>query len=136
MILLGALGCSGKKGEREAAISLLERISALDIEAPSEARARQIDALAQLPLRDPELAHVRDQCVMAHQGLLRAELEQDGARAALEVAAKRHGDGGIPPAETQAIAARIKRSNQALAEAQQALPDCDQNSRKLVERFH
>lgn len=133
-LILVFSACSGEKTSRTQAQALLERISSLDIEASFEIRERQLRDLEVLPLRDPQLAAVRDQCLAAHRGLLRAEVEQDAASSALESAAAQYGDAGIPPVETEAIAARIRKSSDSLAEAQHALPDCDRRTLDLVKR--
>jgi hypothetical protein len=96
---------------------------------------RQLTALEALPVRVPELARARDQCAAAHRGLLRAEQRQADARVALEQAVARHGDSGIPAERTKAIAKLIDRSNSALSDAQQALPDCDRSTVELTKRY-
>ena len=73
MILPVALCCGCGNSSRMEAVALLERISAVDLDAPYARREGPIKALSELPLATAELVKVRDACSKAHGGLLRAE---------------------------------------------------------------
>ena len=131
--LLLSSACGGENSQRGEAQALLERISALDLKAVPAERARRIERLRALPLTDAGLARARDRCVLAHTGLLSAELEQALARQRLDAAAGR----GTPVAkgELDAIAASVAHASQSLREAQAALPECEQSTRALAVRY-
>ena len=131
MILSSALACGARNSSRQEAQALLERISAVDLSAPHERRAQQVEALAKLPLASTELAAVRDACAKAHGGLLSAEREQAAARAALDrLAAAPERD----QTQLAAVAAQLSSAAGQLQAAQAALPTCETRARDLA--FH
>jgi hypothetical protein len=132
---LGLLACAREKSEFEEARALLERISALDPGASGPQRKARLDALSALPLTDPALARLRDQCFLAHGGLLRAELEQAAARARLSRLEGR--DAAAPDVQQQAAVAaeEIRRSDAALADARGPFDQCTRETRALTLRL-
>lgn len=129
MILPWALACGSRNSSRQEAQALLERISAVDLRAPHERRAQQVEALAKLPLASNELSAVRDACSKAHGGLLAAEREQAAARAALgRLAATAERD----QAQLAAVAAQLSSAARQLQAAQAALPTCEARALDLA----
>ena len=131
LILIGALGCGSENSRAEQARALLERIAAVNPDAPRAQRARQLEQLRAVPLQDPELARVRDACALAHAGLLEAEGEQEAVRVRLD----RAGDGGLPPLEVLAMQAALAQAGEKLRAAHGMLPECEGQTRVLTERY-
>jgi hypothetical protein len=129
LIPLLALACGGQNSEREQAKALLERIARVDLRASFEVRAQQIDALRSLPLREPALHELREQCVKAHAGLLAAERQQVAARQRIDSA---EDAGRRDQAELAAIAAQLSQAANLLRAAHAALPECERRARNLV----
>lgn len=128
MILPVALCCGCGNSSRVEAVALLERISAVDLDAPYARREGQIKALSELPLATAELVKVRDACSKAHGGLLRAEQAQAAARTELDrlaAATERN------QAELAAVAAQLSAAAGQLKAAQAALPTCEARAREL-----
>jgi len=133
LMVMTALGCSGEKERLQRARTLLERISKLDPNAPAALRRAQLEAIAAMPLVAKEAIAVRELCLGAHRGLLAAEVAQAQARTRLDTMDRGRRDGGIAAAlEAQQVAELIGKSNQALAKAQRALPECERSSRQLL----
>jgi hypothetical protein len=124
--------CDADRERHEQVQALLSAIEAVDPRMPAEKRAPQVQALRDLRLRDQRLDHTRDICVKVHEGLLTAEREQRLAIKALQAAAQRYPDGGLPPEQKAEITATIERSEQAHARALKGVPDCEQRSRELM----
>jgi hypothetical protein len=131
LILAISAGCGGDDARSEQARALLERIARLDIRAPADRRAQQIQHLRGLSLADPELARVRDACALAHAGLLAAETEQAGVRRRIEAAA----DAGPSELELASIASALQQAGRRLRDAHGALPECETQTRVLLERY-
>lgn len=129
-LALGGYACGDAR--REEAGRLLQALESLDVGAPVKRREARIEALRSLPIEDPGLARVREQCVTVHAGLLAAEREQAAAGRALKAAAAMHAGQGIPPTEAERITQAIARSEQAWAAARAALPKCEAATRDLV----
>jgi hypothetical protein len=129
LILALLSGCGSSESHNEQVGALLQAIGTLDLRAPIDRRARQIERLRALPLKDPKLVHVRDSCVLAHAGLLAAESEQAGVRRKLDLA----GDGGLTQPELVSIAASVRQAGERLRDAQGALPECEAQTRALLE---
>jgi hypothetical protein len=119
-------GCGNS--HRTEARALLERISAVDLHAPFDARAEQIEKLRGLPLRDAQLIAVRDGCARVHEGLLSAERAQVGARERLSHATP----GTIADSELTAIAATVAQAGRQLQAAQGELAACERSTRELA----
>jgi hypothetical protein len=131
LILLSAGSCHGVNSEREDAQALLARIAAVDVRAPLDLRAQQVEDLRRLPLNSAALARVRDACVRVHTGLLAAERQQLRARDRLARAPQ-----PVSQTELSAIAADIAQAGQRLQQANTELPACQQATRELALRFH
>jgi hypothetical protein len=132
MLAMAGIRCDCGDSRAQQARALLERIGALDLRAPADQRARQIERLRALSLRDPELAGVRDACALAHAGLLAAESEQTDARRRLD----RAGDAGVlRELELASIATAVQRAGERLRDAHGALPTCETQTRALLERY-
>jgi hypothetical protein len=131
LILLWCASCHSANSEREDAEALLARIAAIDLRAPLDLRAQQIERLRTLPVRSPALANVRDGCARVHAGLLAAEKEQVRARERLG-----HARQPVSQAELTQIAADIAEAGQRLQKANAELPACQDATRKLALRFH
>lgn len=131
MILPCALACEARNSTREEARALLERISAVDLRAPLERRQRQVEALATLPLAEPDLIEVRDACGKAHRGLLAAERTQATARAELD---RLDAAGQREEAQLAAVARQLAAAARELQAAQAALPTCEAHARELAVR--
>lgn len=131
LILVLALACSSDNSHAEQARALLERIAALDPQAPLERRAGQLERLRELPLRHPDLVRARDACQKAHSGLLSAEAEQTLVRARLD----RVGDGGLALDELADMRAMVTQAAERLHAARGALPECEDQTRALVARY-
>jgi hypothetical protein len=129
--VLGGLlvyACHGEKSEREPARELLGRISAIDVRAPIADRAAGLRELLGLQLADPELIRIRDQCALAHGGLLSAEREQAAVRERVD-GADRH---PVDATELAALQSALARAAQSLRDAHAALPDCERSTRDLT----
>ena len=131
LILLLAGACRGEESRAQQARALLERIAAMDLRAPPDQRARQIEQLRALPLADAQLVRVRDACSAAHAGLLSAEREQEAVRRKLDQVS----DAGLEQAELAGLSAAIARAGERLRAAHTALPDCEQKTRELLEQY-
>jgi hypothetical protein len=131
LILLLACACGGDNSQHEQARALLERISALDLNATPAERKRRLDRLHALPLTEERLVRVRDLCLEAHTGLLAAELEQTVARKRLDAA--QSGAPNPDRKELEAIAAQVAHAATTLREAQAVLPECEQSMRGLAQ---
>jgi len=131
LILLWCASCHSSNSEREDAEALLSRIASVDLRAPLDLRAQQIESLRTLPLHSPALASVRDGCARVHAGLLAAEQEQVRARDRLGRTRQ-----PVSQAELSEIAADIAAAGQRLQKANAELPACQQATRKLALRFH
>jgi len=126
----GLLGpaCHGEKSERAPAQELLGRISAIDVRAPLGERAARLHELLGLQLVDPRLIRVRDQCALAHGGLLSAEREQAAVRARID----RAGHEPVAAAELASLQSALARAAESLRDAHTSLPDCEQSTRDLI----
>lgn len=113
---------------------MLEKLNALNGEGTLVMRKQALDALNELPLREPVHARTRDVCRNAHLDLLNAESAQASARKSLDEATRRSQPGGeaLPAERGQAIALELERSNQALSRAKQGFPECEEATQKLV----
>jgi len=131
LILLLACGCRGGDSRSQQARALLERIAAMDLRAPLDQRARQIERLSGLPLADEQLVKVRDACSAAHAGLLAAEHEQQDVRSKLDQV----GDAGLSQTELSALGSALARAGARLRTAHAALPDCEDKTRELLARY-
>jgi hypothetical protein len=131
LILLWCASCHSSNSEREDAEALLSRIASVDLRAPLDLRAQQIESLRTLPLHSPALASVRDGCARVHAGLLAAEQEQVRARDRLGRTRQ-----PVSQAELTQIAADIAEAGQRLQKANAELPACQHATRKLALRFH
>jgi hypothetical protein len=120
-----ATGCNGEAESRAEAKDLLQQLRTLSGDGTLTQRQSALDALKQLPLREPSHVQARDLCHAAHLQLLQAETSQVSARKALEDVTKA-GGGSLSPERGAAIAAELQRSNDALAEAKRAFPKCEQ----------
>jgi hypothetical protein len=129
-ILGGLLGpaCHGEKSDREPALELLRRISAIDVHAPFAARAARLRELLGLQLADPRLISVRDECAMAHGGLLAAEREQAAVRERIDRADREP----VAAAELASLQSALARAADSLRDAHAALPGCEQSTRELT----
>jgi hypothetical protein len=129
MILSGGIFACSDNSSRAEARALLERISAVDLRAPFEKRASQVQALSTLPLATAELVAVRDACSKAHGGLLAAERAQAAARVELDrLAAAAQRD----QAELAAVGAQLSAAASQLQAAQAALPTCEARAQELA----
>lgn len=115
-----AAACGRDSTERDAARALVDRIASLDLHAPAEARARQLDALRSLALPLADLRDARDRCALAHGGLLTAELQQSNVRARLD----RAGSEPLGAQELPLLRDALARASSDLSEARAALPAC------------
>jgi hypothetical protein len=131
VILLAACDCRAGDQRAQQARALLERIAAMDLRAPPDERARQVERLRALALADEALVKVRDACAAAHAGLLAAERDQQAVRDKLDSA----GDAGLPQAELSALRSAIARASARLRAAHAALPDCENKTRELLTRY-
>lgn len=129
MILLSGPGCGGNNSQRREAEALLARISAVDLSAPFDQRARQVERLRALQVHDPQLAGVRDACVRVQAGLLEAERQQAAARERLAGSSK------PSEAELDAVARKVASAGARLRQAQAELPACERSTRELAERY-
>ena len=127
-----ALGCGSEDRRAEQARALLERIARLDPGGPADERARRIEHLRALELKDPELVRVRDACALAHAGLLAAESDQAAVRQKLDRAGA--SDAAISPPEVALMAVQVQRASDRLRDAHGALPECERSTRALLER--
>jgi hypothetical protein len=131
LIPAALLGCGGEDASgAEQARALLDKIARLDLNGPHDERARRIEQLRALALTDPQLARVRDACALAHAGLLAAESEQAAVRKRLD----QPRDAAISQAELTLMAAQVQQASQRLRDARSALPECDTQTRALLER--
>ena len=107
---------------------LLDRLHALSGEGTLTERKAALDALHELPLREPEHGRTRDVCHTAHLKLLEAEAAQLAARKSLDEAsaAVQPGAAALSPERGLAIAAELERSNAALMAAKTGFPECEQ----------
>lgn len=119
---LSTVGCG--PSEQDEAISLVRRVDAIELDAPRAQRRERIETLKALPVSHESLRMLKEACASAHGDLLDAETQQDDAQQKLEVARRRYGHVGIPPIETQRIAAAVRGSEQDLAQAEALLPGC------------
>lgn len=128
--MVGLLGsaCRGEKSEREPTLELLGRISAIDVDAPFADRAARLRDLMGLQLADPRLIRVRDQCALAHGGLLSAEREQAAVRARIDRADREP----VAAAELARLEAALARAAESLRDAHTGLPDCERSTRELT----
>ena len=135
-MLLACAACSGCDREAESraeAKRLIERLQALSDEGTLTQRQTALDALRAMELRQPEHARTRDVCAGAHQQLLAAEAAQTSARKTLDEATQAHASGkGLSPERGHAIAAELERSNEALAAAKNAFPQCEARTLQLT----
>jgi hypothetical protein len=120
--------CHGEKSEREPTLELLGRISAIDVHAPFADRAARLRDLMGLPLADPRLIRVRDQCALAHGGLLSAEREQ----AAVRVRIDRGDREPVVATELAGLQEALARAAASLRDAHTSLPDCERSTRELT----
>jgi hypothetical protein len=129
-ILGGLLGpaCQRDKSDRESAQELLERISAIDVRAPFVDRAARLRELLGLPLVDARLKRVRDQCALAHGGLLSAEREQAAVRERLDRADREP----VAAGELARLQGSLARAAESLRDAHASLPDCERSRRELT----
>jgi len=129
-ILGGLLGpaCHGDKSEREPALELLGRISAIDVHAPFADRAARLRELLGLQLVDPRLIRVRDQCATAHGGLLGAEREQAAVRERIDRADREP----VAPAELAGLRQALARAAESLRDAHSAFSECERSTRELT----
>lgn len=121
-------GCGGENSERMQSKALLNRIAAVDLQAPLVERKHQIEALRALPLNVPALVALRERCAQAHAGLLDAEREQADARQQLDDV----NAAGRDPAALSRIAALLTHAGETLRTARTALPGCEQSIRALM----
>ena len=133
LILIVAGACGRENSQRAEAQALLARISKLALDAPAEVRAEGIRQLRALPLTNPRLVHTRDQCALAHAGLLAAELEQAQVRARMDAAEKKASQ--VDKAELESIAAALAHATASLKEGQAALPECERATRALAMKY-
>lgn len=131
LLALTLLGCSS---EREQALALLERVSAIDISELPAKRMPQLTALESLRLRDEPLRQLQSLCASAHRALIDSEVEQAKARHSLDNAT----DDKTPEqraARAETISTSIERSTAKLKQAQQIFPECERQTRALALRF-
>jgi hypothetical protein len=129
-IMSGLLGpaCHGEKSDREPALELLGRISAIDVHAPFADRAARLRELLGLRLADPRLLRVRDECATAHGGLLSAEREQAAVRERIDRADREP----VAAPELASLQSALARAAESLRDAHSALPDCERSTRELT----
>jgi hypothetical protein len=127
VIPFGAHGCGVQGREHEEARELLARISRLDPNAPLEQRSAELSAVEALPLQDQGLRAMRSVCLAAHRGLLDAERGQAAVRARL--------DGDKPEADLPALQAIMQKASAQLEQAQAALAQCEDQTRKATLRY-
>jgi len=129
LIPLLALACDTHNSQKEEAGRLLERISAVDLRAPFDVREHQIEALRELPLKQPAVREARARCVDAHAGLLAAERAQSRARTLLDQTE----DGGTRDrAALENIAQTLSLAARTLRASQKAMPACEQRAKELA----
>jgi hypothetical protein len=132
VILTVCTACGGEAAKREEGRQLVEALTRLqDVDTLAERQA-QLDALAKVPLAAAENLRVRDLCVTAHRQLLKAEIEQAGAKRAMEAALPKGGGQELPAAARDEISAAIGRSDAALAESKKTFPECQRGLQGLV----
>lgn len=129
LIPLFVLACGSQNSEREEARALLWRIADVDLRAPFDQRAQQIEALRTMKLGSRELLGAREQCVHAHAGLLAAERQQADARTRI---GRAEDAGQRDPAELVAIAAALADAAKGLRAAHAAIPQCEDRVRELM----
>jgi hypothetical protein len=127
LIPFGGHGCGARDSEHEEARELLERIARLDPNAPSDTRGAALSALEAMPLHDQGLRAMREVCLAAHRGLLEAERGQAAVRARLE--------GDKPETDLPALQAAMQKATAQLAQAQTALTQCEDQTRKATVRY-
>lgn len=141
LVAVGALAvflffASRDDSARNDALLFLDRYEGIDVDDPLEERRTRIEQLSRLPLANEEVDHVRDQCVEAHQLLIRAEDRSAEARAAFEEATSGGGDESDIPTEIRAsIEAALEESNTSLEEARGRMTLCMDGTRGLELRF-
>ncbi len=131
--LAAVLGAGCEDAERNEAQLLLDRLARVEDDGPVALRRRALDSVGRLGLAAPEVVRVRDACVRAHDALLTAEQEQEGARAALERATASGAQ--LAPDAAERIAGAIARSDQAIARSRALFPACQDGQRSLALRF-
>lgn len=133
MVLAIALGCD--QDERELQRELLQRVEAIDVSQAPDARAKQVAALDKLPVQQPKLAELQQDCVEAHRMLLQAERHQARARDALKKQAKAMREGTLEDAAARQLAGDLQRSDEALQHATELFRICQQGARDLALRL-
>lgn len=119
--------CTQQSNDGSEARALLDRLTSIDLNAPSNERAARIAALRRLVLKQPALLALRDRCALAYGGLLAAERQQDQVRQRLD----RADAGALSPAELSELRATLAAATDDLAEARAALPACLEAARRL-----
>lgn len=121
LLLLGVvMGCTDR--EASEARLLVDRAGGMDPYDDVEDRRARVAELEGLRLETAEAKRVRDVCVAAHRKLLEAE---DASAAAREALAKsERGEAELTADQAVEVGRRIERSNEALLEAGEQLPEC------------
>jgi hypothetical protein len=131
LAVLGGLpgpACRGENSDREAARALLARISAIDVRAPLADRAARLRELLGLQLDDARLIRVRDECALAHGGLLSAEREQAEVRDRIDRADREP----VAASELASLRAALASAAASLRDAHSAMPECERSTRELT----
>ena len=113
-------GCEDR-ADNEARL-LVDRIRAVDAEAPAADRRAHLEQLRGVALAEPRFVAIRDGCVRGHEALLLAEDEQERARVLL--GALTQNGGGPADARAPTISAALDASNAAVERAGPLLTQC------------
>jgi hypothetical protein len=132
VVLLACAGAGCTDRERAEARLLVDRASAIDPRAGVDERRRQVDALERLGLESEGARVVRAQCVTAHRKLL--EAEDATARANEVVGQAERGEAPLTSERASEVGRSIQRSNDALVEAADMLPQCQARVAELASR--
>ena len=134
LLVLALAGCEDRT--RNEAKLFLSKVADVDENAPTARRREEIQALKDLVVTTDEIRTAQRACVHAHEALLHAEEEQEGARHALEEAAHRVGTHtALTAADSAAIQANIDASNRDIAEARTSFPTCTRHVDELKRKY-